>query len=1004
MKLTIHITRFFLTVIVIGISMLVNGQVIQRYNSFKYTVNEGLLQSTMSDIDFDNNNFCWLSFPNGIQKFDGKNFIDIPVQEGLPDNKWVSFFRCKNGDLIISHSSGLSKYDIKSNKFVILYRNISTVMKPMLFIGEDESVFYCYTEQGNILGFSCGNYNKVCEIITGIPGYTNNMDLVPTISQNIVDHSIVIKAGTRIYCVNLHERKLKYGPVNIPGIYNYFMRMESVEKVMYYKFNNQNQLELERYDFSSGIAQALTGKQALSAIASRSKVYNWHDKIIISYDNHLYETNNRFDSIKYELVDFQNKPIAGKAGIVNIIEDNNGNLYLQTINDGIRKIIRNPYPIKYYGTEKKEENYTISILPDKENNRIIAGTYGSGLMIFDTLQRLIKHIKLLPGEEKGFAVNCILKKPGGDYIISVFGNKMWLLSKDLSSIKPLPVATPAGKKFANIGYFANLISSTGNSAIIKSQFNFYKIDLKTNAIREYQSSTRGDMGGILFHGKIVTHFQEHLSLFDTVSFNEVRSIPFNGTGAVRCFLKTGENTLYIGSNKGIYKVDSNYNVLMKIDKSSGLPDECIYAMDIDQKGNIWCSTNKGICRINESKSILQLTKEDGLQENEFNTGIVAKSEDGEIFFGGVNGISSFFPASINVAEEKVNLFFTGIKVNNEDKFGDTAVWNIKEIDLAYDENSLAFDFIAMANNNPARYIYQYKMEAVDEQWAQNNDLQTVHYYLPPGKYIFKIYASRVFDKDAKAMKEILIWIHPPFWKTWWFITGAALLFVLTLAYGINRYNKNKYQRKVASLESEHTLQLERERISRDLHDNIGAYASTVLYKTELLQKEALHGERNELMNDLRFASKDIITSLRETIWALKKEEYDAQDCLLRIRNFIQPFIKYYPNIHFSVNGEAPASMILHYTKALNLVRIVQEAVSNSIKHAGASEINIQSAAENEKWKLTVTDNGAGFEYEGINELQQGNGLNNMKQRALDSGFDFSIHSTNNKGTSIMIIV
>jgi signal transduction histidine kinase len=254
------------------------------------------------------------------------------------------------------------------------------------------------------------------------------------------------------------------------------------------------------------------------------------------------------------------------------------------------------------------------------------------------------------------------------------------------------------------------------------------------------------------------------------------------------------------------------------------------------------------------------------------------------------------------------------------------------------------------------------------------------------------------------MKEIRIVIHPPFWRSWWFITVLCLLFVLALAYSINRYNRNKFKKKVAELESEHKIQLERERISRDLHDNIGAYASTVLYKTDLLQNETIPDERNELMNDLRFASKDIITSLRETIWALKKDQYDAQDCLLRIRNFIQPFTKYYPNIHFNISGEAPSSMTLHYTKALNLVRIVQEAVSNSIKHAGATNIDIASSIENKNWKLTINDNGKGFDYEGKFKLQEGNGLNNIKQRAVDSGFDITFSSIPGKGTSITIFV
>lgn len=980
-----------------------DGQVIQRYNSFKYTVNQGLLQSTMIDINFDNNNFCWLSFPNGIQKFDGKRFIDIPVQEGLPDNKWVRFFRCKNGDLILSHSMGISRYNISSNKFVTLYKSVTAAQRGMPFIGEDEGVFYCYTEQGSIIGFSCGNYNKVCEIVTGIPGYSNNMDLMPYISQNIIDHNVVLKTGSTLYCISLKERKLKYGFKSVPGIISYFLWMKNSEQVLYYRYNDKNIAELEQYDFNSGSTLVLQGRCASSIITLRSNIHRWGGKIIVSHENHLYETNDKLDSILYELVDFQNKPIAGNSTIVTVIEDNNGNLYLQTINDGFRKIIQNPYPIKYYGTEKKEDNYSISVLPDKENNRLIVGTYGSGLLVFDTLQRLIKQIRSLPGKEGGFSVNCILKKSDGSYILSVMGDKMWLLSKDLYSLKPLPISATENNQFPGIGYFANFIFSDGHNAIIKSQFEFYKINLETNAIKEYKSNTRGDMSGILFHGNIITHFHEHLFLLDTVSFRDVKQIPLKGTGAVRCFLKEDENRLYVGSNKGIYLLDSNFSVLMHIDKTNGLPDECIYAMALDQNKNLWCSTNKGIFRINGDKSIFQFTKEDGLQENEFNTAIVATSDDEEMFFGGVNGISSFFPGSIIKAEEKPALFFTGIKINNEDRFRDTAVWNIKNIDLNYDENSLAFDFIATGNNNPDHYVYQYKMEGVDDEWSQNNDLQSVHYFLSPGKYTFKIYASRVFNKEAKPMKEITIWIHPPFWKTWWFITLLSLLFILLLAYSINRYNKTKYQKKVIELESEHKLQMERERISRDLHDNIGAYASTVLYKTDLLQKEVLPDERNELMNDLRFASKDIITSLRETIWALKKDQYDAQECLLRIRNFIQPFVKYYPNIRFTVTGEAPQQLSLHYTRALNLVRIIQEAVANAIKHAAASEISVMNEIENNRWKFTITDNGSGFNYEVIDKMQEGNGLNNIKQRAADSGFDLHIESSS-QGTIIRFFV
>ena len=76
------------------------------------------------------------------------------------------------------------------------------------------------------------------------------------------------------------------------------------------------------------------------------------------------------------------------------------------------------------------------------------------------------------------------------------------------------------------------------------------------------------------------------------------------------------NNIYVGSNKGIFKIDSSGKILQQLNKETGLPDECIYAMAFDEEGFLWCSTNKGILKVNkDNKVILQLKKEDGLQEN-----------------------------------------------------------------------------------------------------------------------------------------------------------------------------------------------------------------------------------------------------------------------------------------------------------------------------------------------------------------------------------------------------
>ncbi|MBL0268079.1 MAG: hypothetical protein IPP99_05280 [Chitinophagaceae bacterium] len=118
-----------------------------------------------------------------------------------------------------------------------------------------------------------------------------------------------------------------------------------------------------------------------------------------------------------------------------------------------------------------------------------------------------------------------------------------------------------------------------------------------------------------------------------------------------------------------------------------------------------------------------------------------------------------------------------------------------------------------------------------------------------------------------------------------------------------------------------------------------------------------------------------------------------------------PLSRYYQQIHFIIEGEAPVDKILHYTRALNIVRIVQEAVTNSIKHSGASTIQIISAATaDNKWDLTIQDNGAGFSVNELKESEKGNGLHNMEHRAAEAGFQFSVQSAPHNGTTINIMI
>lgn len=975
------------------IGLVTGAQNIERFNTFSYSVNEGLLQTSMGDMAFDKNNFCWLSFPNGIQKFDGSGFTSIPVQPGLPDDKLVFFFTCSHGELFISHSQGLSKYDITANRFNWFYNNRSGIKKPAMFIGEHENIIYVYAVSGKISGISCLTLQLVSEAVTGLPAYDANDEFRPRFANNNLKDRAVFHVNGSFYLWDLKKGQLISNSDSM-HISSRPLLLKNENELLFFSYGTNS--NLQQYNFKTNSSRIIN--------KNADNVYHWQNRVLLSINNRLYETDTTLQQIKSELVNFQNQPLTGNSTIARLAVDHFGNMYLATTNSGIKKIIRNNYPIRFYGTSKQEDNFVISILPDKKQNRVLAGTARNGLLVFDTLQRLIRHIKTLPGKTEAFSVNTIIKDNKGNYLLYIWGeNKVWSLGQDLTQLKSIPLIAALPGKKSGIGYYGKFLFRDEQGAISQSEGRLYKTSFTANTVTEYPVTNSYTMSGLFYNTEIMMHGNDELIIVDGKTFVTKKRIPFKNTGYVRCFARDAAGNIFVGSNKGIFKIDSAGNIKSHFTKANGLPDECIYAMAFDNGGLLWSSTNKGIFRLNPDNSILQLTKEDGLQENEFNTNAVAKSEDGEVFFGGVNGVSSFYPAAISNFEEKINLLVTAIKINNEEAFKDTAVWNIKKIDLPYHQNSLAFDFIAMASNNPGQYIYQYQMEGIDKSWIQNSGMQTVRYYLPPGDYVFRIYASRFFDKDAKPMKEIRITIHPPFWKTWWFITAIIVLALAALAYAFNRYNKNKYQAKLAVLENEHRIQLERERISRDLHDSIGAYANAVLYNTELLQKESGIDEKNALMNDLKFASKDIITSLRETVWALKKDNYSADDCWLRIKNFIQALARYYPGIHFKVEGEAPVKKQLHHAKALNLVRIVQEAVTNAIKHAATANITLSSNQSADKWQLTVEDEGRGFDHEAVKLSESGNGLLNMQQRAIDSGFELKVNSIPGKGTRISIL-
>lgn len=211
----------------------------------------------------------------------------------------------------------------------------------------------------------------------------------------------------------------------------------------------------------------------------------------------------------------------------------------------------------------------------------------------------------------------------------------------------------------------------------------------------------------------------------------------------------------------------------------------------------------------------------------------------------------------------------------------------------------------------------------------------------------------------------------------------------------------KLQAVFAEQETQKRLQEQRNRISSDLHDNIGAQLTFIISSLNHLKFADFSKEKiAEKLDQVSSFTVDTINELRDTIWAMNQDQVTVEDIKSRLSGLIQKAQSSCPEIHFSLEIEntLPENYVLNSLEGINLYRIAQEAINNSIKHAEASEISVWVTGEKDSIQLKVKDNGKGF---GEND-EGGNGLHTMKARALRIGKELIVHSELGKGTEISI--
>ncbi|MEO5583154.1 MAG: two-component regulator propeller domain-containing protein, partial [Saprospiraceae bacterium] len=312
-------------------------------------------------------------------------------------------------------------------------------------------------------------------------------------------------------------------------------------------------------------------------------------------------------------------------------------------------------------------------------------------------------------------------------------------------------------------------------------------------------------------------------------------------------------------------------------RNDGLPSMSIQGILADEKNKtLWLSTFEGLSRFNlTTEQFNNFTIADGLQGQLFADGSYLKTSDGLFIFGGSNGITIFNPDEVNKNSIPPKVFLTDLKVSNksvlpgEKSILKKAIYETDEIDLAYNQNSLSLEFIALHYSDASKNKYSYKLENYDDDWRDAGTQRTAYYSnLPPGKYIFHVKAANdkgVWNEQGVSLKML---VHPPWWKT----TTAYILyaiFLLITGFAVDRIirrrliEREKEKNRVRELEQAKEIQKAYYKLE-EAHESLKATQNQLIQSEKMASLgELTAGIAHEIQNPLNFVNNfsDVNTEL-----------------------------------------------------------------------------------------------------------------------------------------------
>lgn len=740
-----------------------------------------LSQNSVLTIEQDDTGFIWIGTADGLNRFDGMSVrtfrFSLNETNCICSNEVMDIVNDQRGNLWIATSNCLNKLDLKDYSFSQFNKSKGLSGNYITQINLIDSQLSILTDNGLDL------LNLETEEIVNveIPDQHNVKNVTPILHDNIL-----ITTGSGLYIYNNDEERV----LKLEDFYDLQYKKENIVRSfvdsshLFVAYKN----EIVVYNLKSAESRQLYGYEFLDT----RDISMWNGSIWFATSKGLMTFHCGTQEFRYGLKEGLPEGVALTSFLKSDTE------IWFSIGTGILTY-RHDGPL--FRTLKVDESQTglsghnkVWHLCNEKDNIIISTEYGiSFLSPSGEIESLSEKMPM------PLDIQNVSNVSRDDHNIWICTFDAGIYHVDLGNMSVVNFSSTK-KGAQHIGSNTvrhslvldkEVLFSTDNGFYIFNKATqdmeevIYSLYRNGNSLSKKATFSLKDSFGRLWigtqNGIFVRDSAGHFTHYSTMT------IPALSNNRIRNISQRSDSIFLIGTSSGLNLFNYEESEIEYVDVGSGLDNDVIYSLEIDEDGEIWVSTNKGISLITNEQNVLNFNVYDGLQGSEFNTNASAQSKNGEFFFGGLYGISRFYPKKVKEPQEIKSPIITKIEIlPHEDERGFILDYPLKAFyEFAYSQCNFIISFTSINYTNPENNIFYYKLEGYNHEWIKiDGDPEVQFMNLDQGTYDFKVRTALRNGELSKNLASLRIKIYPAFYNSFLFrLLGVVLLLILgTIAY------------------------------------------------------------------------------------------------------------------------------------------------------------------------------------------------------------------------------